>query len=280
MLPVLTKRLIPAGGQASAPLLLKRRKQMAIKGKTSVPVIVLLAFLCHIPLSLAKQQPLFTVQVNKETIDIEAKEAILGDVVRAVSEKVGIALKMGEPLTETVTISLKAIPYEEAFKSLLAGHSHTLIFKKTMDDQFVLVELQVLGNGLAHKVDIDSAAPSPNQDGLSSPNTVGKKLSREQLKQQFGNMSALMKEMTAVPVNDGDMIQGIKVTNLRAQSAISQLGISTGDIISSVNGNRIESAEQFLKAVQSPPEDMSIVMITRTLNARNGLSDSLYLQLR
>ena len=99
----------------------------------------------------------------------------------------------------------------------------------------------------------------------------GKQIPRE----QFGNTSALLKQMAVVPVADGPLPGGFRVTSINQNSVLSNLGINQGDIISHINGKKVESLEQFLGALKSPPGDL--VMISR--KSSDGKISSIYLHL-
>ena len=257
---------------------------MVLWPKISLGIVIAMIFLIISPSeSSGKLPPVINITVNNASIDVEVREIALGEVLRAIAAKTGILLKLGDPLTEAVTHSIKALPLEEALKLLLANRNYSLMFKKTEDGNFVPTEIRTVenspsdGSNRAGNSASISALP-PNEFGLPAiVDNHMKMLTKEQLGQQLGNTEVLLKQMAAVPVADGPFIKGIRLTRLADQSALAGIGLAQGDLISNVNGMRVESALQFLQAVKSPPTGVSSIMIGIT---RNGRYESRYLRLQ
>jgi len=76
-------------------------------------------------------------------------------------------------------------------------------------------------------------------------------------------------------MKNGTLSMGFKITNMDKNNALLDLGINQGDIISFVNGNSVNSLEQFLASLKSPPNDL--VMISRRSN--EGKYSPIYIRL-
>lgn len=332
--------------------------------KTIFISLIYLIFLLIAPsIGACRQEPII-ITTNGSIIDVEASGAPLRDVLKAISDKMGILLKLEAPLTETVSLNIKAMPAEDALKQLLANRSYTLSFKKMDDGQFTPVELLVVANRQTELMNIpgvntpghnENGTPAdsqmmkkigndqyaqqppttdtlvkqtsiyPSSDWSSSNNThtqIGitsggnisassgapmlaawaaplpipssyggqssesngpivnnriKQLNRDQYELQFGNVDSLSQQISAIPIIDGPLSRGIKITNVAENSVLGQLGLGSGDIVNDVNGKSIQSTQQFLQSLSSPSEGRSIVRIERT---RNGRTDPIYINLR
>jgi hypothetical protein len=248
-------------------------------------IMVCTLLISNTDMSEAKPQPSISVQVSNAIINIEARDAVLRDVIQAVSEKTGIVLKLGDPLTELITFSIEDVSAEEALKRLLANRNYTIIFKKTADDCFLPIELRVIGNTpirgsiLPINAAVNTVATLKEAEKTPAPvNKDGKTFTRAQYIQRFQDIDHLSKQITAIPRRDGPFMKGIEITNINTDSVLSEIGIHRGDLISHINGNPIQSVQQFWQSIKSPPENASLVMIGRTMS--DGRHSSIYIHLQ
>lgn len=257
---------------------------MMLGNKTFRIAFAFVMFLFFFPTrSMSQLEPSIKINVNGSIIDVEASEVALGDVLKAISEKTGVALKSGDRLKETVSFSFRGMPPEEAFKRLLANRSYVLTYRRADGGRYVPDELRVLGNQSVDAVKIpspsipDFSLSDPQQDLEDIPaNDNIKKLDRGDFIQQFNDTDLLMKEMVAVPITEGPFTRGIRITDLAQSSALLKIGLKRGDIIENIDGSPAISAEQFLESLQSVPEERSVVMIKLK---RDDVLASIYLQL-
>jgi S1-C subfamily serine protease len=78
-------------------------------------------------------------------------------------------------------------------------------------------------------------------------------------------------------VSNGPEGSGIKLTRVPKDSFFSSIGLNDGDIVQDVNGERVETAEDFVEALQAATEEQTIIRIARIRN--NNLIDPIYIEL-
>ena len=124
---------------------------------------------------------------------------------------------------------------------------------------------------------LSTSGGQSNESVAPTSDSRMKSLSRDQYSLQFGNADSLSQQISAIPINDGPLSRGIKITSLAENSTLSQLGLSSGDVINKLNGAQVQSAEEFVQSLSSLSGYQPIVRIERT---RNGRTDPIYLRLR
>ena len=243
-------------------------------------IILCLAF-CACP--TCKAEPATTLAIINDSagITVDAYDTALADIVKEISDKFNLCLKSGDSLTERLTVRLKAESLPAIFQHLLSAKNYTLIYGSTGSDQSKPVEVVVLGEKPASAVNsFCSKGPAPDQmDAFTldsaPPGNKARTIGQDQFEKLFGNVDELRKQMNAIPDVNGQYISGIRVMSLAKESALSQLGIELGDVIIDVNGQKVQSTDQFIRGLKSTPGEL--ITIGRM---RNGRDDPIYIHLR
>lgn len=97
----------------------------------------------------AGPMPRLHVEVTGETIDIEARNAPLVEVLNRLSEALSFELHMAGDIDGRVSLSADNRPADEVIKTLLDGYSYVTIYGRsdTATTQAVIRELRVIGPG-------------------------------------------------------------------------------------------------------------------------------------
>lgn len=92
---------------------------------------------------------------------------------------------------------------------------------------------------------------------------ITKTMSRTQLQKQLNNFPALLSQARAVPHFVNGKVAGFGVTNIVPGSLYQQAGLQNGDVIVSVNGEKITGAQQamgiYTKLKSSPSLDLELI---------------------
>ncbi len=86
------------------------------------------------------------------------------------------------------------------------------------------------------------------KNGIRKINDTQRVMSQQTLRQQLNNLPALLRQAKAVPHTQNGENMGFKVVEIASGSIFEDLGIQKDDIIHSVNGRSVKSAEDALNA--------------------------------
>jgi len=250
--------------------------------KTSAIIVLLVIFFFAGSPCAGKQPPSMTIRAHDSIMDIDARQVAIEDVLRAISSKMGIALKIKKPIQDKVSFQLKDVSAEEVFKKLLVTRNYIFNFRKTEDGQFVLVELQVMGSSPEELTNIKSEGPlgqNENERPLAADHPM-EQLAMAPTAQPSGNTDNLTAQMTAIPLSKNSSSKGIMVLHIAEKSALSQIGLTPGDTIGDINGKAVTSDQQFLQALAVPHVGPDGTSITRIERWRNGRIDPIYIEKR
>jgi len=117
------------------------------------------------------------------------------------------------------------------------------------------------GGKLASSPLATTLSTMPNQQRPSR--SMNKTMSRAHLQKQLNDFPALLSQARAMPHFVNGKIDGFSVTNIVPGSLYQQAGLQNGDIIVSVNGERITGAQQamgiYTKLKSSPALDLELI---------------------
>ncbi len=239
-------------------------------------MVLLGAFVCLFAFGTAEGNTL-TLTVRDSFIYIKAHEMPLGAILKALSEKTGMSLKLGGELREVVSCDLRAVTLEEAVRRLLANHSHTLTFRKTPDGRFLPEELRLVGVEAAQQSIFKGPRSTVDETRMPPDDPYEKKFAKEWFVQQFGRANKLSDQIAATPYNKGPLAQGILITGISQESALRKIGLRVGDVINNVNGHAVNSAQEFLQVLGSLHEDQPMVRIER---GKDDIMEPIYISLQ
>lgn len=86
------------------------------------------------------------------------------------------------------------------------------------------------------------------KNGIRKINDTQRVMSQQTLRQQLNNLPSLLRQAKAVPHRENGKNVGFKVIEIASGSIFEDLGIQNEDIIQSVNGRPVKSAEDALNA--------------------------------
>lgn len=242
---------------------------MTPRRKTPFHVLMLgcLTVICLTAFGTAQASSL-SVNVQGTLVDIQADQVPLIDILKAISEKTGISIKTSDSLREPVSLDLKGTTLEKCLRRLLANQSYTLAFHKTKSDQFIPVDLRIIGTGAPSLIE---RAPPPD-DHM-------KRYQKDRIAREFGDARKLSTQISAEPLKEGPDQRGIRIARLSEDSFLKTIGLKEGDIVNDVNGHPVKTVQEFTEALQSASKEISpsIIRIER-LNS-NGEIDPIYIEL-
>jgi len=76
-------------------------------------------------------------------------------------------------------------------------------------------------------------------------------MSRDELSRQFENLHQLLKEARLIPHFRNDQAAGFVVMRLARKSFLEQIGLRNGDILTGINGQKLNTLEEALQAYQA-----------------------------
>ena len=279
-------------------------------------LIVTWVLIFYIGLSGYAQAASLKLKIQNDRVYLRADQVSLISVLKAIAEKADIYLESGDPLTKPISLELNDVPIEDSVRRLLAKQNYTLIFKKIGDTRFLLTEIRILAPGTKEKTRprviprrvarVDTATkltahPSPPpveptpQELDESP---FRRYEKDWFKQELENIDLISDEITmetserpllpeGAPVPDGlsltsmpkDPSQpgGMGIKEIVAFSVFAQIGLKDGDVVRDVNGQMVETKEEFIKALQKASEDRQMIRIERT--HENGMMNPIYIEL-
>jgi len=232
------------------------------------------------------------VDVRGTTIDIQADKVPLIEILQAISEKTGISLKADESLSEPVSLVLNGTSVEKCLRRLLAKQDYTLLFMKDDQNRVVPVELQVVGGqtskggakGARHasrqpsKVKRATSQPATMRVTPSPPDDSMKKFGKAWYERAVRDTKRLTRQVAANSAEGDSDVSGLRITRVSRGSVFHKVGLRAGDIIHDVNGQPVESVEEFIEVLQSAPEDQPMIRIERL--RKNGQMHPIYIELQ
>ena len=218
-------------------------------------------------LGVAEAKTSLDVNIGNAIVKIKADNVPLHVILKVISEKTGLYLKLGKPLTDSITCDLETPTLEEALQRLLANHSHTLTYVKTADDRFLPVEIRVVGEGVSTPVAVQGQ-PVPVVKLPPPEDPYEKKVEREWFMKQFVQPNRLASEIKTVQYKNGSVADGIIITEISKDSSLHKLDLKVGDVIKNVNGETVNSTPDFLNRLSSLPTDRSSMRIERDRDNR------------
>lgn len=245
-------------------------KPYSIKHHAVIRVFIAggIALLCLWSLSTAKASE-FNLQVQGPLLELHAEEAPLIDILTALSDNFGFLLKTGDPMTETVSLDLKGVTIEAGLKKLLGNRNYALTFTKNEASEIVPVSLFVFGESSLTVVAKPVSEP-PSPDPM-------KRFEREWFSRAFGEPENLQEQITAENTEDDYGQNVMRITRLSDPSVFRQIGLKEGDTIGDINGRRVKTSSEFIKAVQESFNKESSIRIERT--NESSQMDPIYIEL-
>jgi hypothetical protein len=235
-----------------------RIKTFSIKGLLLLGLLVAIA--CLIPFGTAQGKAV-NIDIRDSFIDIEASETTLAVILQALSEKTGLSLNLGRPLTEAFSCDLKKVTLEEAVEFLMANYNHALTYRKTYDGRFLPDKLFVVGAGVSQQSFSQGAVDKARMPAENPhPNIY---LKTAWFRQQFEGVDKISGQLAATSYYDRSGVGNILITGISEESPLRVIGLRTGDVIQNVNGKTVSSVQEFLQHLGSLPDDISFVRIQR-----------------
>jgi C-terminal processing protease CtpA/Prc len=236
-----------------------------LPNRDCIPVaILLIAIACLFPFGTAEGKGV-SIAIRDSLMDIEASETTLAVILQALSEKTGLSLDLGRPLTEAFSCDLKNVTLAEAVEYLMANYNHALTYRKTYDGRFLPDKLFVVGADVSQqslsKIAVDKATMPKEHVERDI------RLKRAWFRQQFEGADKLSGQLAATSFYDKSGIVNILVTDISEKSPLRAIGLRAGDVIQNINGKTVSSVREFLEHLSSLPADMNFVRIQRGNNA-------------
>jgi hypothetical protein len=274
-------------GACKGEYLKMRPRQKRPLSSFIIGCLAILFFQCH-GSALASS---LSVQVRGTTIDIQADEVPLIEVLQAISEKTGISLKADESLSEPVSLVLNGTSVEKCIRRLLAKRDYTLLFVKDDQDRVVPVELQVVGgqtsegdakgarhaSGQPSKVKKATSQPRKVQTTPSPPEDPMKRFGKAWFERAVRDTKRLSQQVTAGPTEEDLDVPGLRITRVSRGSVFHKVGLRAGDVIHNVNGQPVNTVEEFIEALQSATEEQPMIRIEGM--SKDGQMHPIYIEL-
>jgi S1-C subfamily serine protease len=104
-----------------------------------------------------------------------------------------------------------------------------------------------------------------------------KKFDKTWYEQQFRQASKLASQIAASPYNDGPAPGGIRISSIAPESALKRIGLKVGDVIRDVDGQTVNTTQEFLQMLSSLPIGRSTMRIARK---SGNVADPIYINLQ
>ncbi len=92
---------------------------------------------------------------------------------------------------------------------------------------------------------------SRSSKSRSKGRTQNIKLKRSQIEDAFSNMNDLMKDVRVRPHFVDGEADGLRISSIKAKSIFRRMGLRNGDVISAVDGHRLQSMDDGLRLIES-----------------------------
>ena len=219
----------------------------------------------------------FRLELKENTIRLEAKQAPLIEVIRAIAQHANLILVTQDDLEEPITITLDTQSVEDAVERLLAKRNYAVFYSQNEDGTLNPSEIRVFGSK-SPVTYFPGGSASTRGSGGAMPYYSKKWYAKE-----FQHTEKLARHFSAKPIprksiKSDPLATGIVVEEVVKNSVFSQIGIRKGDLIRDVNGQPVNTTEEFLAALQAAADQAMLVRIER-LDA-NLRIDPIYIELR
>ena len=221
----------------------------------------------------ANQQ--LNLELKGKRFDLEAKQAPLIEILKAVSNKAHIKLTISDSLEEHVSIFLRSQNLEDIIERLLAKRNFAIFYNQSVDGTFNPSEIRVFGSK-------SPVTYLPGGTNFPGHDDHMQHYSKDWYAKEFQKTEKLSSHITATPVSTSKvepdpLSGGIVVKKVAENSVFSQIGIREGDHIRDVNGVPVNTTREFLTALQAASNQPPMVRIER-LDANNEI-DPIYIEL-
>ena len=121
---------------------------------------------------------------------------------------------------------------------------------------------KITGGGLSRRRQVAPEIPTTRR---RRPGTQTISLRRDQIDNALKNVNDLMQQVKIMPHFDNGQPDGFSLTGIRPNSLVRKMGLRNGDIITGVNGEKIETMDDALGFYQklSSSDNISIQMKRR-----------------
>ena len=220
------------------------------------------------------------VELVAGNLQIKAVDVPLAEGLRSVDSKTPLLLKTPSiALSEAISTEMAGVSLQAALQQILAGWNYVLFHKKTGlgETGEYLLWVYEKKNG-QHNTGSVAPKPAIQVPGYTPPPPIN--MSRAAYKKLFSDAREVEGQITAEPPLDAPSeFSGIMVFDVKPNSAVADLGIADGDLITDVNGTPIRSSANFAKMLHPQAlGERPLVMIQRTRADQTTAPIYIYLQ--
>ncbi len=232
------------------------------------------------PPCAASSGPL-SVTFDNHLISVRAHRVPLGVLLQTVADNAEITITSRTPLAKMVSCDLKAVSIEGFLRHLLKDTNYAVIYRPDADGTTIPQEVNIFGSqALVTLSSEETAADTVQSPPADSPADPIKRMVAVAFDKFVGDASLLSKQIAAVPVFIEERgAEGIRITNITAESIFDKIGVEPDDIIVDVNGTRISSTQEFIALLADPPQkELGTIRIDRI--RANKLVEPIYVELK
>jgi type II secretory pathway component PulC len=233
------------------------------------------------PLQELVQASTLTVEIRGSLFDIKADNVPLMEILKKISEKTGVVLKLDGPVKRFVSCNMLQVSLDDAIQELLRNRNYILSYKNGLDNQLVPSELWIMSGDSTEKPGVTVSGIFVKEDNsLSLKPGVTKKIEREEISSELSNENNPYGQIKGVPYQGQDMNdRGVSIIKISDDSFFQQIGLQKGDVISRVNGTQVNSVEDLVQGLRAvSAEQTPIIRIER--KGVNNLMDPIYINTR
>jgi len=264
-----------------------------------VSILALVLLPAGLSVSAPTQAAHLSIRVHGALIDVEARDVPLIDLLQALAERTGLALRGGEDRTGVVSVEIHQATLEKCLHQILSHQNYALIFKEHPNGRIEPVKVWILTgqasrSAPSHRSAIDPDSPrqqiEPDRAGAppeaSHPkvqaletNEPLPSYSGEYLIRQLADKEKLAKDFSGEPDDEG----GVRITRLEGSSILGQVGLQEGDIVRSVHGLAVSTPQELIERLHTqlqilPQAGPNTTMRIGRINSF-GETDPIYFQL-
>jgi len=204
-----------------------------------------------------------SLDVKESLINLKAEDVPLIDVLKAISIKTELSIKLDDTITERISCEFKGVSLEKVIQQLLKKRSYAIGYREVGDNRFVPSEVWIVSGS-----NFQSLSLSP-----SSEDAV-KKYQKDWFKREFAGEDRLADLISTTPSPVTPDGAGILITRVSEDSLFQKIGLKEGDLIHDVNGKAITTVRDFiqiLKSVSTAEEPHLMISLRRSDNSTHPI---------
>jgi general secretion pathway protein C len=159
-------------------------------------------------------------------------------------------------------------------------HPKKVFFKRATGCTYLALGEQSIAKPVLGAPPPIAAAPpvpgeAPTMEGISKLSETSYEVSRALLDSKMSDLGALASEARAIPNMKNGEFNGFKLYAIRSTSVFAQLGLKNGDVLQSVNGEKVDSLDKAMSMLKTLSSASSVQLGIQRRGANTNLDYSI-----